>query len=51
MAGASLVGVGTALFYEPLVCPQINSGIADYLRNAQLTNVQQLTGSLQGKSP
>ena len=51
MAGASLVGVGTALFYEPLICPQINSGIADYLRNAQLTNVQQLTGSLQGKSP
>jgi len=51
MAGASLVGVGTALFYEPLICLQINSGIADYLRNAQLTNVQQLTGSLQGKSP
>ena len=51
MAGASLVGVGTALFYEPLICPQINSGIADYLRSAQLTNVRQLTGSLQGKSP
>jgi dihydroorotate dehydrogenase (NAD+) catalytic subunit len=51
MAGASLVGVGTALFYEPLICPQINAGIADYLRRAQLTNVQQLTGSLLGKSP
>jgi dihydroorotate dehydrogenase (NAD+) catalytic subunit len=51
MAGASLVGVGTALFYEPLICPQINAGIADYLRSAQLTNVQQLTGSLKGKSP
>ena len=51
MAGASLVGVGTALFYEPLICPQINSGIADYLRSAQLTSVRQLTGSLQGKSP
>jgi len=51
MAGASLVGVGTALFYEPLVCPQINAGIADYLRSAQLTNVKQLTGSLLGKSP
>ncbi|HEV7432541.1 MAG TPA: dihydroorotate dehydrogenase, partial [Steroidobacteraceae bacterium] len=32
IAGASLVGVGTALFYEPLVCPQINQGIAAYLR-------------------
>ena len=31
IAGASAVGVGTALFYDPLVCPKINSGIADYL--------------------
>jgi dihydroorotate dehydrogenase (NAD+) catalytic subunit len=48
IAGASLVGVGTALFYEPLVCPQINQGIAAYLRDAQLANVQQLVGTLQG---
>ncbi len=48
IAGASLVGVGTALFYEPLICPQINQGIAAYLRDAQLTNVQQLVGTLQG---
>src|SRR5471030_1303407 len=46
--GASLVGVGTALFYEPLVCPQINQGIAAYLRDAKLANVQQLVGTLQG---
>jgi hypothetical protein len=39
IAGASLVGVGTALFYEPLICPEINQGIAAYLREAQLTNV------------
>ena len=48
IAGASLVGVGTALFYEPLICPQINQGIASYLRDAQLTNVRQLVGTLQG---
>jgi dihydroorotate dehydrogenase (NAD+) catalytic subunit len=48
IAGASLVGVGTALFYEPLVCPQINQGIAAYLHGAQLANVQQLVGTLQG---
>jgi dihydroorotate dehydrogenase (NAD+) catalytic subunit len=48
IAGASLVGVGTALFYEPLICPRINQGIAEYLRDAQLTNVQQLVGTLQG---
>ena len=48
IAGASLIGVGTALFYEPLACPQINQGIADYLRDAKLANVQQLVGTLQG---
>ena len=48
MAGGSLVGVGTALFYEPLLCPQINAGLAEHLRSARLTNVRQLVGSLQG---
>jgi len=28
IAGASAVGVGTALFYDPLVCRNINAGIA-----------------------
>src|ERR1700741_2246979 len=31
IAGASAVGVGTALFYEPLVGRSINEGIAEYL--------------------
>src|SRR5580692_8467070 len=31
IAGASAVGVGTALFYDPLVCQRINAGIAHYL--------------------
>src|SRR5690606_16911288 len=31
IAGATAVGVGTALFYDPLVCPKINAGIAEYL--------------------
>ena len=48
IAGASLVGIGTALFYEPLICPQINRGIADYLATHRLLNVQQLVGTLQG---
>jgi len=48
IAGATTVGVGTALFYDPLICPQINQGIAAYLRDAQLSNVQQLVGTLQG---
>ena len=46
IAGASLVGIGTALFYDPLACVQINRGIAEYLSTHQLPNVQQLVGTL-----
>ncbi len=46
LAGASAVGVGTALFYDPLVCPDINAGIADYLRRHDHANVGALVGAL-----
>ncbi len=46
IAGASLVGVGTALFYEPLVCGEINRGLAAYLAEYGLASVQQLIGTL-----
>ncbi|MEN8174433.1 MAG: dihydroorotate dehydrogenase [Pseudomonadota bacterium] len=46
IAGASAVGIGTALFYDPLVCPQINQGILDYLDRHQIPGVAELTGSL-----
>lgn len=47
IAGASAVGVGTALFYDPLILGKINSGILDYLQRHEIENVSQLTGSLQ----
>ncbi len=46
IAGASAVGVGTALFYDPLVCPKINRGIVDYLKRHNMSEVSQLTGTL-----
>ncbi len=46
IAGASAVGVGTALFYDPLICPRINRGIVDYLQRHGIGEVAQLTGSL-----
>lgn len=46
LAGASAVGVGTALFYDPLVCKKLNAGIAAYLDRHKLKNVSQLTGAL-----
>jgi dihydroorotate dehydrogenase (NAD+) catalytic subunit len=47
IAGASTVGVGTALFYDPLVCRKINQGIADYLSAQGFPSVQQLVGTLE----
>ena len=46
IAGATAVGLGTALFYDPLLCPKVNAGIAKYLAVAGLSSVAELTGSL-----
>ncbi|WP_372715609.1 dihydroorotate dehydrogenase [Immundisolibacter sp.] len=46
LAGASAVGVGTALFYDPLICSAINAGIAQYLRSQSLDNVRELVGQM-----
>ena len=47
IAGATAVGVGTALFYDPLICPKLNAGIVDYLNRHNLSNVSELTDTLQ----
>jgi dihydroorotate dehydrogenase (NAD+) catalytic subunit len=47
IAGASAVGVGTALFYDPLVCRKINAGLADYITANGFSSVTDLVGSLQ----
>ncbi len=47
LAGAAAVGVGTALFYDPLVLPKINQGIVEYLDRHGLENIGQITGALQ----
>ena len=47
IAGATAVGVGTALFYDPLACRKINDGIADYLERHGFESVQDIVGSLE----
>jgi dihydroorotate dehydrogenase (NAD+) catalytic subunit len=47
IAGASAVGIGTALFYEPLVCSAINAGLLDYVRRHNLDNIGRVTGTLE----
>ena len=46
IAGANTVGVGTALFYDPLVCNKINKGISEYLSSNKIESVAELVGSL-----
>ncbi|HXN10105.1 MAG TPA: hypothetical protein VN859_02625, partial [Steroidobacteraceae bacterium] len=48
IAGATAVGIGTALFYDPLVCRSVNQGIAQYLEEQGLDCVSQLVGTLNG---
>ena len=47
IAGASAIGIGTALFYDPFVCKKVNDGIAEYLRENGLGSVSELVGSLR----
>ena len=47
IAGATAVGIGTALFYDPLVCVSINRGVADYLHRHGYQNVTELVGTMK----
>ena len=51
IAGATTVGIGTALFYDPLICSKINQGIIGYLDRHRLSSVTQLSGSLTLNTP
>jgi dihydroorotate dehydrogenase (NAD+) catalytic subunit len=51
IAGATCVGVGTALFYDPLICRRINDGIAAYLARHGLADVSSLVGTLETALP
>ena len=46
IAGATGIGIGTALFYDPLICSKINAGIQDYLQQHKIKHVSELIGSL-----
>jgi len=47
LAGATAVGLGTALFYDPMVCKKVNAGLIDYLEQHQINSVSELTGALK----
>ncbi len=45
IAGATAVGIGTSLFYDPFVCKKINAGITEYLQRHAMP-LSGLVGSL-----
>lgn len=47
LAGATAIGIGTALFYDPLICEKINNAIVAYLADHKISDVRALVGSLK----
>ncbi len=47
LAGASAIGIGTALFYDPLVLPKINQGLSDYCDRHNIAHIDQLVGQVE----
>ena len=47
LAGATAVGVGTGLFYDPMLLKSINAGLLDYLDRHGMASVGELSGALQ----
>ena len=47
VAGASAVGLGTGLFYDPLLPGRINAGIRDYLTRHGFGSVAEMVGTLE----
>lgn len=47
LAGASAVGVGTALSYDPLVCREINRTLRAYLARQGMSRISELIGALR----
>jgi len=46
LAGATAVGVGTALFYDPHILKKMNDGVNQYLEKHDISSVSLLTGGL-----
>ncbi|MEM7401803.1 MAG: dihydroorotate dehydrogenase, partial [Pseudomonadota bacterium] len=50
IAGATAVGLGTGLFYDPLCCKKLNQGIIEYLEQNNHLHVSEIIGALQTHS-
>ncbi len=46
IVGATALGLGTGLFYDPLMCRKVLDGLTDYLIKHEMDSYQDLVGSL-----
>ncbi|MDQ6954166.1 MAG: dihydroorotate dehydrogenase [Mariprofundaceae bacterium] len=51
ITGADALGLGTGLFYDPLICGKICDGLRDYLTQHGMASYSELVGSLLGGCP
>jgi len=47
ITGADALGLGTGLFYDPLICGKVCDGLRDYLIRHDMQSYRELVGSLQ----
>jgi dihydroorotate dehydrogenase (NAD+) catalytic subunit len=47
IAGASTIGIGTVLFYQPLICKELNFKLVEYLKENNLNSINDLVGTLE----
>lgn len=47
LAGATMVSVGTANFFDPTITQKIVAGIEDYMRKYQIADIRDLIGAVQ----
>lgn len=47
LAGATTVGLGTGLFYDPMLISKINQGIVYYMEKHQYKSLKDIVGALQ----
>ena len=47
IAGATAVGIGTALFYDPMICKKINTDLINYMDKHNINSIYEIIGSLK----
>ncbi|ATX79220.1 dihydroorotate oxidase B, catalytic subunit [Mariprofundus aestuarium] len=50
VVGSDAIGIGTGLFYDPLMCGKLLDGLSDYLKRHELSSYSELVGTLVTKN-